>query len=207
MLKQTCEQFVEKSASKSPTPGGGSVCAYVGSLGMALGNMVGNLTTGKKKYAEYEEDIQRILKDGEAIMAELNNLVNEDAKAFEPLAKAYSMKKETEEEKKLKHETMQSALIEAVEVPLKIAQACCKAIDLHEELEKKGTVIAISDVGVGVLLCKAALQGAKLNININTSIMDDTIFRDCVLATIKELMEEYIKKADEIYEKVAARVE
>ena len=132
MLNKSCNEFVIESASKAATPGGGSVCAFVGSLGMALGNMVGNLTTGKKKYAQYEEDIQEILKKGEDLMQELNGLVNKDIEVFKPLAKAYGMKSETVEEKKIKEETMEAAMVEAVIVPLEVAKACCKAIDLHE---------------------------------------------------------------------------
>lgn len=206
MLDKTCKTFIDELASKAPVPGGGSVCAYVGSLGMALGSMVANLTLGKKKYQDVQEDIQQILSKAEKLIEKMNSLVEDDVNAFIPLSQAYGLPSGTEEEKAIKNETMQNALVDAVIVPLEIARCCSEAIDLHDELEKKGTVIAISDVGVGVLFCKAALQGAKLNVLINTSIMDDSILRDCVLAEIEELTDLYIPKVDEIYKRVEDRI-
>lgn len=202
MLDKTCYTFIEELASKAAVPGGGSACAYVGSLGTALGSMVCNLTLGKKKYADVQDDIQGIIEKSQELIDKLNKLVEEDMRVFLPLSKAYGLPSGTDEEKSEKEKCLQEALVEAVIIPLEIARCCVEAIDLHDELEEKGSKIAISDVGVGVLFCKAALQGAKLNILINTAIMDDSILRDCVLAEIKELTDEYIPKADSIYKRV-----
>lgn len=206
MLKKSCVEFIEETASKAPVPGGGGVCAFVASLGVALGNMVGNLTLGKKKYADVQQDIERIIEEGNQLILKFNELVQKDADVFLPLSKAYGLPSETEAEKQRKEEVLQEALIGAVSVPYEIMENCTKAIDLLVELEQKGTLIAISDVGVGALLCKAALQGAKLNILINTAIMKNTNYRSRILKGVDEMIPRYISIADDIYEKVENRL-
>ncbi|MFA5527062.1 MAG: cyclodeaminase/cyclohydrolase family protein [Peptostreptococcales bacterium] len=202
MLNKSCNEFIEELSSKASVPGGGSSCAFVGSLGSALSNMVCQLTLGKKKYEHVEEDIKKILTKSTDIIERLKELVKKDMEAFLPLAKAYGMPSQTEEEKALKEEVMQKALVEASIIPLEIARCCGEAIDLHEELEIKGSRPVISDVGVGALFCMAALQGANLNILINTSMMNDSIVKDCILAEIDELISKYVPKAESIYERI-----
>ena len=202
MLDKSCKEFIELLSSKAPVPGGGGASAYVGALGMALGCMVGNLTLGKEKYADVEEDIKELLCKSEEIIQELNDLVEKDAKAFYPLSQAYGLSANTQEEKESKEAALQQALTEATLVPLQIAEVCKKAIDLHQSYAEKGTRIAISDVGVGVAFCKAALQGAKLNVLINTAIMKDEELKKDVLKRLEEIENAGIKKADFIYEQV-----
>lgn len=202
LLEKSCNEFIEELSSKAPVPGGGGASAYVGALGMSLGSMVGNLTLGKKKYADVEEDIRELLIKSQDIIENLKKLVARDAEVFYPLSKAYGMPKETEEEKRIKEETLQNALVDATMVPLEIAKYCLKAIDLHEEFAKKGTSIAISDVGVGVIFCKAALQGAKLNVLINTKIMKDMELKSKVESELRSIEEKGIQKADKIYSDV-----
>lgn len=202
MLDKSCKEFIELLSSKAPVPGGGGASAYVGALGMALGCMVGNLTLGKKKYADVEEGIKELLHKSEEIIQELNDLVEKDAKAFYPLSQAYGLSVNTPEEKESKEAALQQALTEATLVPLQIAEVCKKAIDLHQLYAEKGTRIAISDVGVGVAFCKAALQGAKLNVLINTALMKDEELKKVVLKRLEEIESAGIKKADFIYEQV-----
>ncbi|MDF2675485.1 MAG: Formiminotransferase-cyclodeaminase [Clostridiales bacterium] len=202
MLNKSCNDFIEELSSKSPVPGGGGASAYVGALGMSLGSMVGNLTLGKKKYADVEEDIKELLVKSEDVIDKLKKLVLKDAEVFYPLSKAYGLPKETEEEKEAKEAALQHALIAATMVPLEIAKYCLEAIDLHEEYAKKGTRIAISDVGVGVAFCKAALQGAKLNVLINTKIMKDQELKDRIENELSEIVEKGTLKADKVYEDV-----
>lgn len=202
MLDKSCEEFVKVLASKAPVPGGGGASAYVGSLGMALGSMVGNLTLGKKKYIAVEEEIKKLLKKSEDIMQSLNELVKKDAEVFYPLSQAYSLPSGTHEEKEAKDKALQNALVDATLIPLKIAEICKDAIDLHGEYATKGTKMAISDVGVGVIFCKAALQGARLNVLINTAIMKDEGLKEEVLNKLKEIEEAGLSKADEIYSQV-----
>lgn len=198
MLEKSCNQFLQELSSKAPVPGGGGASAYVGVLGMSLGSMVGNLTLGKKKYIDVEEDIKELLKKSEDIIDALKALVARDAEVFYPLSQAYGLPKNTEEEKNIKDAALQKALVAATMVPLTIAEYCLKAIDLHEEFAKKGTRIAISDVGVGVVFCKAALQGAKLNVLINTKIMKDQDLKNKIECRLKEIESEGISKADKI---------
>jgi formiminotetrahydrofolate cyclodeaminase len=202
MLELSSAQFITALSSKEPVPGGGGASAYVGALGMALGLMVGNLTVGKKKYQDVEEDIVANMKRGQAIIDRLNELVQKDAEAFYPLSQAYGLPKNTEEEIRIKEETLQKALVQATLVPLEIARMCTQAIDLHEELAQKGSRIAVSDVGVGVIFAKAALQGAKLNVLINTQIMKDADLKSKVETEIDELVRVYTEKADRIFEMV-----
>jgi len=198
MLEKSCIEFLDMLSSKEPVPGGGGACAYVGALGIALGSMVGNLTLGKKKYQDVEEDIKVLLGKSEALKKELKELVDKDAEAFFPLSQAYGLPKNTEEEKAERDRVLQNALIGASEVPLKIARCCGKAIDLLEEYSEKGTRIAISDVGVGAYFAKAALLGAKLNVLINTNLMKDENLKGTIESELEGLVRKYTVKADEI---------
>lgn len=201
-MEKSCNDFLQELSSKAPVPGGGGASAYVGALGMALGSMVGNLTLGKKKYQDVEEDIKELLKKSEDIIESLKALVAKDAEVFYPLSQAYGLPQNTEEEKNAKEEALQKAVAAATMVPLTIAEYCLKAIDLHEEYAKKGTRIAISDVGVGVVFCKAALQGAKLNVLINTKIMKDLALKSKVESRLKEIESEGVSKADRVLQYV-----
>lgn len=203
---KTCREFVDILASKEPVPGGGGASAFVGALGMALGSMVGNLTLGKKKYADVQQDIQAILKKAEILQEELITLVEKDAEVFEPLSKAYGLPKNTEEEKKRRDEVMEEALRTACSVPLQIMEKSLEAIELHEELALKGTRIAISDVGVGVLFCKSALMGASLNVFINTKMMKDREYAAKINKRVEEMLEEGKKRADRVYNEVESGI-
>jgi methenyltetrahydrofolate cyclohydrolase len=198
ILEKTYIEFLDLLSSKEPVPGGGGACAYVGALGIALGSMVGNLTLGKKKYQDVEEDIKVLLAKSESLKRELIELVDKDAKAFFPLSQAYGLPKSTEEEKAERERVLQNALIGACSVPLDIARCCGKGIELLEEYAAKGTRIAISDVGVGAHFAKAALQGAKLNVLINTNLMNDENLKRIIESELNELVVKYTKKADEI---------
>lgn len=201
----TCREFIDILASSAPAPGGGGAASFVGAIGMALGNMVGSLTVGKKKYADVEADIIELKSKADALQEKLLDLVAADAEAFEPLSKAYGLPKETEEEKAHKAEVMEKCLHDACEVPLNIMRACCDAIDLHEQFAAKGSAIAISDVGCGVICCKAALQAASLNVFINTKSMADREYADKCNAEARDMMDEYLPKADDIFVGVEKR--
>ena len=202
----TCTEFLDVLASKAPVPGGGGASALVGAVGVALGNMVGNLTVGKKKYADVEADIIALDQKAEALRARLTELVAADAEVFEPLSKAYGLPKETEEQRAYKAQVMEQVLDAACAVPMDIMRAVCEAIELHRDYARMGSAIAISDVGVGVAFCKAALQGASLNVFINTKSMAD---RTKALALEQEadaMLNQYCPLADEIYAQVVGRL-
>ena len=203
---KSCAEFVVALASKDPVPGGGGTAALVGALGMALGHMVGSLTVGKKKYAEVEEDVLALMGQAAALQEELLTLVGRDAEVFEPLSKAYGLPKETAEQQAHKRQVMEAALKDACDVPLEIMRACCKAIDLHQGFADKGSAIAISDVGCGVICCQAALQAASLNVFINTKAMTERDYAENINREANLLLEKYVELAAKIYENVAARL-
>ena len=200
--EKTCVEFVDVLASKAAVPGGGGAAALVGAIGMALGSMVCNLTIGKKKYAEYEETIKNILSKASKLEKDLLEMIDEDAKGFYPLSKAYGLPTSTDEEKQIKEETMQKALKVACEVPINIVRACHKAIKLHEELVDKGSRLAISDVGVGVQCLRAAILSAELNVVINVNSIKDKEYVTKVNKEMKELVEDGVKICDEVFRQV-----
>ena len=200
--EKTCIEFVDALASKSAVPGGGGAAALVGAIGMALGSMVCNLTIGKKKYAEYEESVKEILAKASEIEKKLLNMIDEDAENFLPLSKAYGLPTSTEEEKKIKEETMENALKVACEVPINIVRVCYDAIKLHENLVDKGSRLAISDVGVGVQCLRAAILSGQLNVVININSIKDMEYVEKVRNEVNHLVEEGVKICDEVYAKV-----
>ena len=203
--KGTCEEFVDVLASKAPVPGGGGASALVGAIGMALGNMVGSLTVGKKKYADVEADIIAMKEKATALQADFLRLVEADAEAFEPLSKAHGLPKETEAEKAEKARVLEEALETACAVPLEIMEKCCEAIALHQEFAEKGSRLAISDVGVGVACCRAALAGASLNIFINTKSMANRERAEALNQKANQMLDQYMAVADKIFMDVRHR--
>ena len=206
LVQASCVGFVDETFSKAPVPGGGGVAALAGALGTALGGMVCNLTTGKKKYAQYEEDIHRIMNEAAALKNRLLELIDEDAQNFFPLSKAYGLPKNTEEEKKIKEETLQKCLKVAIQGPVDIMKVCHDAIKLQEELVDKGSMLAISDVGCGVLLLKGAMQSGWLNVVVNLNSITDEKYVADLRAELVPLMDEGCRICDEVYEKVLAKL-
>lgn len=202
----SCEDFVEILSTKAPVPGGGGASALVGALGTALGNMVGSLTVGKKKYADVETDMIALKEKAEALQKEFLKLVEEDAKVFEPLSAAYGMPKNTEEERAHKQKVMEAALKEACSVPMEIMQKSCEAIELIEEFAQKGSIIALSDAGVGAAFCKAALLGASLNVFINTKSMTDRETAEALNTQADEMIRVYCARAEAVFCSVRERL-
>ena len=193
LLEQKTTDFLEQLSSSAPIPGGGGASAAVGAFASALGLMVTNLTVGKKKYADVEEEILEIREKLEQKKQDLVRMVDEDAEAFEPLAKAYRMPKETEEEQAEKEKVMEAALKNAAEAPLCIMKTIVDTMEMIQVLGEKGSRLAVSDAGVAILFAQAALEGASLNIFINTKMMKDqeeaerlNYLADQLLATGKE---------------------
>ncbi|MBU5459047.1 cyclodeaminase/cyclohydrolase family protein [Anaerostipes sp. MSJ-23] len=202
----SCEEFIDVLASKAAVPGGGGASALVGSIGIALGNMVGSLTVGKKKYKDVEEEIIKCKKEADEIAKEFLELMDKDAQAFEPLSKAYGLPKSTPEEIATKEKVMEEALKEACSVPVEIMKTCARGIDLVEVFAQKGSKIALSDAGVGATLLKSALQGASLNIYINTKSMKDRAVAKQLNQTADSIRKEYEAKADRIFEEVSKNI-
>lgn len=203
MMKQdSIDTFINNLASKAPVPGGGGASALGGAIGSALGSMVGNLTLGKKKYTEFEPDILIILDKLAKNQEELLALMDKDAEVFEPLSRAYSLPKNTEEELAHKETVLEEALLSASLVPLDIMRKSVEALLLQEELSHKGTRMAISDVAVGVQFLRAALLGASMNVYINTKSMKDSAQADKLNKEADELISKGCALADEIYDRI-----
>lgn len=169
MLEKPATQFLSELSSNAPVPGGGGASAAVGAFAAALGMMVTNLTIGKKKYADYEEEVKAVRDRLEGLRDQLVDLVDGDAVAFEPLSKAYSIPKDDPERDTI----MENALYEASVVPMSIMETVLAAAKELEVLVEKGSKLAVSDVGVGILFAQAAIEGASLNVYINTKSMKD----------------------------------
>ncbi|MBC3798425.1 sugar ABC transporter substrate-binding protein [Acetobacterium paludosum] len=197
-----CTEFVEVLYSKAAVPGGGGAAALVGAIGTALAGMVCNLTTGKKKYAEYEEDIQRILKEAQVLQDRLLAMIDEDAKNFLPLSKAYGLPKETEEEKAYKAKTLEECTKVACSIPLEIVEVCYKAVLLQEELVGKGSALAISDVACGVQCLRAGMISGWVNVLINIKTIKDQDYVADVNNRIKPMLTKGVEICDRVYAEV-----
>ena len=206
MMEKSCGQFLAELAGKAPTPGGGGASALVGAAGVALGNMVGSLTVGKKKYAAVEADIQALNARAETLRGELEALVQADAEAFAPLAAAYGLPKDTPEQAAHKAAVLEKALDAACAVPLQIMEKCAEGIALAEEYAAKGSVMAVSDAGCAAALCKAALQAASLNVFINTKLMADRSRADVLDAKADNLLNEFVPRADAVFASVMQKL-
>ena len=198
MIEKTVTAFTEELASPAPVPGGGGASALAGAIGISLGDMVGELTTGKKKYADVEEDIQSLMARAQDLRVRLLEFVDGDAEAFAPLAKAYGIPKEDPG----RSAVMESALQVACSVPMDILRACAEAIDIIDEFAAKGSRLAVSDAGCGAILCKSAMQAASLNIYINTKSMKDRTCAQALEAEADALLAKYTRKADDVYNAV-----
>jgi formiminotetrahydrofolate cyclodeaminase len=178
------EPLLEALASREATPGGGSAAAIIGAMGASLVSMVCNLTIGKKKYAEVEDEMKDILAKAEALRVKLIGMIEDDVKAFDSVMGAYGMAKETDAEKEARDKAIQAALKAATDVPLRCCHAAREVIDLAANASEKGNLNVISDAGVGVLAAHAALRSAALNVFTNARMIKDRTFAE---AKLKEL--------------------
>ena len=153
----TIQEFLDVLSSKEPVPGGGGASALAGALGNALGQMVANLTIGKKKYALVEDEIKELAERMKGIQGQFSALADQDAKVFAPLAKCYSLPSGTEEEKAYKAEVMEARLLDASLVPMEIMEKASEMLEIMDILADKGSRMAVSDVGVGVQFIRTAL--------------------------------------------------
>lgn len=200
MTLESCRKFVEVLASNAPAPGGGGAAALVGAVGTALGNMVGSLTAGKKKYADVEAEIIALKGKCDALQTELLDQVEADDKGFVPLAKAYGIPKDDPNRDTI----LEEATITACAVPMHIMELCCEAIDCIAVFAAKGSRLAVSDAGCGAVCCKAALQAASLNVFINTKSLKNRTAAEEMNAKANGMLDKYCALADEIFAQVRA---
>ena len=200
MTTKSCREFVTVLASNEPAPGGGGASALVAALGTALGNMVGALTVGKKKYADVEEEIKALMKKCDDLQTQLLDQVPADAEGFVPLAKAYGIPKDDPNRDRI----LEEATIVACQVPRKIMELCCEAIEAIAVFAAKGSRLAVSDAGCGAVCCKAALQSASLNVFINTKSLKNREVAEEMNAKANGMLDKYCAMADEIFAGVRA---
>lgn len=187
LVDMTCEAFAEETASESPAPGGGSVSAYMGALGSALGTMVANLSAHKPGWDDRWEFFAEYAEKGHAVMDELLALVDEDTAAFNAIMEVFAMPKSTPEEKAARSAALQKATLNAAEIPLKTMRCAFKAFEVLDAMAEHGNPNSISDVGVGVLAVRAAMLGAMLNVKINSAGLKDREAADRLIAEADEL--------------------
>ena len=185
LINGSVTAFTEQLASPAPVPGGGGACALVGAVGIALGDMVGELTVGKKKFADVEADLR----------------VEKDAVAFEPLSRAYGIPKDDP----TRDEIMEKCLHDAAAVPLEIFDLVCEAIEIQRDFAQMGSKLVISDAATGVSFCRAALHGAAVNVKVNTRLMKDRAHADAIDRHVDEAMAKYTALADAVFHSVYQR--
>ena len=200
MTKESCRKFVEVLASNAPAPGGGGAAALVGAIGTALGNMVGSLTVGKKKYAAVEAEIVALQAKCDALQTELLDQVEADDIGFVPLAKAYGIPKDDPNRDAI----LEEATVTACAVPMHVMELCCQAIDAIAVFAEKGSRLAVSDAGCGAACCKAALQAASLNVFINTKSLKNRETAQALNDKANAMLDKYCPLADEIFAQVRA---
>ncbi len=198
VYEKTIQGFIAELASKAPVPGGGGASALIGAVGMALCSMVANLTSGKKKYAEYQSDIERLVERASESIANLLRLVEEDAEVFEPLSAAYGIPKDDPS----RDDVLEAALVKACSVPMEMLKEMAGVVDVVEQLAIKGSKLAVSDVGVAASACRSAMEGAIMNVYINTKLMKE---RDCAMRLNQEaedFLKDGVKRCNVVYQLV-----
>ena len=200
MTLASCREFVSVLASDAPAPGGGGAAALVGAIGTALGNMVGSLTVGKKKYAAVEAEIIALKAKCDDLQKQLLDQVEADEVNFLPLAKAYGIPKDDPNRDKV----LEEATIIACSTPMHIMELCCEAIEAIAVFAEKGSRLAVSDAGCGAVCCKAALQAASLNVFINTKSLKNREVAEEMNAKANGMLDKYCAMADDIFASVRA---
>jgi formiminotetrahydrofolate cyclodeaminase len=203
---QPIQLFLDELASKSATPGGGSVAALMGAQGAALVSMVCNLTIGKPQFAEVETELREVLVKAENLRQALTGLIQSDIDVFDQLMTKYALPKETDTEKATRSQEIQAVLRDATEVPLQCARACADVVTLCKIAAEKGSPGVVSDAGAGVMAAYAGVKTAALNVYINTGSLKDLNFAQTKVAEIEAICENLETRVNEIYQLVKSRL-
>lgn len=207
LIDYTCKGFALETASESPAPGGGSISAYAGALGAALGTMVANLSSHKAGWDDRWNYFSKWAEEGQEIVSKLLYLVDEDTAAFNKIMACFAMPKKSAEEKAARAKALQEATIYATEVPLRTMEAAYSAFPLIEAMAKEGNPNSVSDAGVGALSIRTAVYGAYLNVKINAAGIKERAIADKILLRAKEIFEKSLIKEGEILEIVNAIID
>ena len=201
--QSSLSEFLTDLSSKSPVPGGGGTSALIGAIGAALCSMVANLTSGKKSYAAYQQDIDNILSLTSTSMAALSELIQKDAEVFEPLAQAYSIPKTDAN----RDDVLEAALVTASSVPMAILKEAANVVGIIEQLAVKGSRLALSDVGVAASACRCAMEGAIMNVYINTKLMKNRKYAEEMNAEASAVLHDGAKRCDAVYRQITNELE
>lgn len=206
LVDMTCSAFAEETASESPAPGGGSISAYMGALGAALGTMVANLSSHKAGWDERWEEFSDYAERGQALMAELLHLVDEDTEAFNRIMAVFAMPKATDEEKAARSAALQSATLYATQVPLKTMKAALRVFEIVKAMADIGNPNSVSDAGVGALAARSAVLGAQLNVKINAAGLKDRATAEALTAEAEQIAEQAIALEAEVLKIVNEKI-
>jgi formiminotetrahydrofolate cyclodeaminase len=197
--ENTIAGFIKDLSSKEPIPGGGGASALIGAVGAALCSMVANLTSGKKKYIEYQADIEIIISRTESAISNLLGLIEKDAEAFEPLWFAYGISKDDPD----RDEILENSLVIACSVPMEILKETANIIDIVEQLAVKGSKLAVSDVGVAASACRSAIESAAMNVYINTKLMKNRDYAMKINKVAEAIFYDGVNRCNLIYKQIA----
>jgi glutamate formiminotransferase / formiminotetrahydrofolate cyclodeaminase len=206
LVRLSLRDFADETASESPAPGGGSVAAYMGSLGAALGTMVANLSSHKRGWDAHWEEFSNYAEEGEQIKNRLLDLVDEDTAAFNAIMEAFRLPKGSEAEAQARTQAIEEATKNAILVPFQVMQTAAKAFPLLKAMATSGNPNSVSDAGVGALALRAAVRGAYLNVCINSSSCKDKAFVEQTLAQANSLLQEAQDEENQIWQIVVDKV-
>ena len=206
LVDMTCTGFAEETASESPAPGGGSISAYMGALGAALGTMVANLSSHKAGWDDRWEEFSDWADKGQKLMTELLHLVDEDTEAFNRIMNVFSMPKGTDEEKAARSAALQEATLYATQVPLRTMQTSFKVFEIVKAMAEQGNPNSVTDAGVGALAARSAVLGACLNVKINAAGLKDRAVADDLIGQANRIVADAEKAEREILEIVESKI-
>ncbi len=206
LIDMTCKGFAEETASESPAPGGGSISAYMGALGAALGTMVANLSSHKAGWDDRWEEFSQWAEQGQAVMAELLHLVDEDTEAFNRIMAVFAMPKTTDEEKAARSAALQVATLYATEVPLRTMKAAERVLPIVKAMAEQGNPNSVSDAGVGALAARSAVLGARLNVRINAAGLKDRAKAEALIAEADAIAERVVAAEQEVLNIVETKI-
>ena len=198
--------FADETASESPAPGGGSIAAYVGSLGVSLGTMVANLSSHKRGWDDRWEEYSDWAEKGQALKDELLFLVDEDTRAFNKIMEGFGMPKGSDAEKAARHEAIQEASKYAMQIPFRVMERCLESMAVMKAMAETGIEASVSDAGVGGLCARTAVMGAYLNVKINADGVDDKAFVNDLLSRGAEIEKKALEQENEILEIVNSKI-
>lgn len=188
LVSMSLTDFADETASESPAPGGGSIAAYIGALGISLGTMVANLSSHKKGWDDRWNEFSVWAEKGQQLKKTLISLVDEDTRAFNKIMNAFGLPKGTEQEKLYRKNEIHSATINAIEVPLKVMQICFETMEVIKAMALHGNPNSVSDAGVGALCARSGVIGAYLNVKINAAGIMDDAFAVSALAKAEKIV-------------------